>query len=88
MLIRLNDPDGNILVVNTEHVAAIVPIFDKPRPENNHGIPTIGQKQTRILGMCIIQMGQGFQIPVKGDPDAIYDRIKTYQKSLREGVIE
>jgi hypothetical protein len=44
MLIKLHDPDGNILIVNTDHIAAIAPVFDKPNPnsQNNHGIPQIG----------------------------------------------
>ena len=88
MLIKLNDPDGNMLVVNTEHIVAVVPVFDRPNPANNHGLQVVGAKQTRILNMCMVTVSGGMQIPVKGDPESIYDRIKTYQKSLREGVIE
>ena len=54
MLIKLNNPDGNMLVVNTEHIVAIVPVFDRPNPANNHGLQVVGAKQTRILNMCMV----------------------------------
>ena len=80
MLIKLNNPDGNMLIVNTEHIVAVVPVFDHPNPANNHGLQVVGAKQTRILNMCMVTFSGGMQIPVKGDPESIYEPYQNVPK--------
>lgn len=88
MIIKLFGADnGDPIYVNTDHIAAIMVAYSAPDP--NTKIVGIKPGPQKVVGICALIMAdnQGGRIMVKGSPEDVYNKIKTYQRAKSEGVI-
>jgi hypothetical protein len=82
MLVKLRNPDGGAIILNTDHLIAVIPAMEAPSNGKVQSITPV--VATRIMGRSIV-ITRSSQHLVMGDPEDIYEKIK---KRDLEGLVQ